>query len=141
MLPKWSLKHARPDGSQGRPDGPSFSCLKSNSGIFCRAVRMSKYFRPDAYSGHPDSQLQPPFQNSTESSHNKAMSGRCCPSIRTVALWLHVITIIRLWSVQTLKGDVWTVELCMHILPYGEHRPDGITHRPDGSSRLPITVS
>jgi len=31
---KWSLKHAHPDESQGRPDGPSFSCPESNSGIF-----------------------------------------------------------------------------------------------------------
>jgi hypothetical protein len=40
-----------------------------------------------------------------------------------------------------MKADIWMVELCMHILPYREHRPDEITHRPDGSSRLPITVS
>jgi len=26
-------------------------------------------------------------------------------------------------------------------LPYREPRLDGMTHRPDGSSRLPITVS
>jgi hypothetical protein len=55
MSPKWSLKHAR-------PDGPSFSRPESNSGIFCRTVRTSKSFRPDglrldAYSGHPDGQL------------------------------------------------------------------------------------
>jgi hypothetical protein len=40
-----------------------------------------------------------------------------------------------------MKVDVRTVELYMHVLPYGEHRPDGITHRPDGSNRLPIIVS
>jgi len=40
-----------------------------------------------------------------------------------------------------MKTDVRTVELRVHDLPYGGHRPDGITHRPDGSSRLPITVS
>jgi len=89
---------------------------------------------PDGLTERLDGQLQPPCQNSTESSHNKATLGRCCPSVWTVALWLHVITIIRLWSVRTLKGDVRMVELCMHVLPYGEHRPDG-------SSRLPITVS
>jgi hypothetical protein len=44
-------------------------------------------------------------------------------------------------SVRTLKADVRTVELDMHDLPYGGHRPDGITHRLDGYSRLPITVS
>jgi hypothetical protein len=40
-----------------------------------------------------------------------------------------------------MKTDVRTIELCMHDLPYGGHRPDRITHRPDGCSRLPITVS
>jgi len=44
-------------------------------------------------------------------------------------------------SVRTLKADVRTVvELGMHDLPYGEHPPDGITHCPEGSSRLSITV-
>jgi hypothetical protein len=62
MRPKQSLKHARPDGSQGRPDGPSFSCPESNSGIFCRSVRTGKSFRLDgfpldSYIGRPDSQL------------------------------------------------------------------------------------
>jgi hypothetical protein len=33
------------------------------------------------------------------------------------------------------------VELCMDDLPYGGHRLDGITHRLDGCSCLPITVS
>jgi hypothetical protein len=37
----------------------------------------------------PDGHLQPPFQNNAESFHNKASSGRCCPSVRTVALLLH----------------------------------------------------
>jgi hypothetical protein len=91
-------------------------------------------------------------------------SGRCCPSIRTVALRLHVITIIRLWAsdpkgwcpdgwtgarnfhiwcliVRTMKTNIQTVELCMHHLPYGGHHSDGITHRPNDFSRLPITVS
>jgi hypothetical protein len=27
----------------------------------------------------------------------------------------------------------------MHDLPYGGHHLDGITHRPDGFNRLPIT--
>jgi hypothetical protein len=65
-----------------------------------------------------DGQLQPPFQNRAESFHNKATSGRFCPSVRTVALQLHVITIIRLWNVQTLKADVWTVELVHAIFIY-----------------------
>jgi hypothetical protein len=73
---------------------------------------------PDGLTERPDGQPQPPFQNSTESSHNKATSRRCCPTIQTVALWLHVITIIRLWSVRTLKGDVRTVELVHAIYIY-----------------------
>jgi hypothetical protein len=44
-------------------------------------------------------------------------------------------------SVRTLKTDVWTVELRVYDLPYGGHCLDGITHRPNGSSCLPITVS
>jgi hypothetical protein len=59
---KWILGHARPDGNQGRPDGSSFSCPESNSGIFCRAVRTGKSFHPegvcsDASSGRLDGQL------------------------------------------------------------------------------------
>jgi hypothetical protein len=62
MSKKRSLKHARPDGSQGRPDGQRFPCLKSNSGIFRRAVWMGKCFSQeggylDASNGHPDAQF------------------------------------------------------------------------------------
>jgi hypothetical protein len=32
--------------------------------------------------------------------------------------------------------DVRMVELCMHDLTYGGHRPDGITHRPNGCRNL-----
>jgi len=39
-----------------------------------------------------------------------------------------------------MKIAVQTVILSMHVLPYRKHRSDGITHRPDGSSRLPINV-
>jgi hypothetical protein len=52
MRPKRSLKHGRPNGSQGRRDGSSFSCPESNSGIFCKAIRMGKSFRPDGF--HPE---------------------------------------------------------------------------------------
>jgi hypothetical protein len=44
-------------------------------------------------------------------------------------------------SVRTLKADGWTVEPCVHDLPYEGHRSDRITHRPDGCSCLPISVS
>jgi hypothetical protein len=40
-----------------------------------------------------------------------------------------------------MKTNVRTVELRVHDLPYKGHLSDGITHRPDGSGRLPITVS
>jgi len=33
------------------------------------------------------------------------------------------------------------VELCMYDLPYGGHLSDGITHRPNSFSRLPVTMS
>jgi len=52
---------------------------------------------------------------------------------------VHTISIFLI--ARTMKTDVQTVELYMHDLPYGGHRPNGITHHPDGSSRLPITVS
>jgi hypothetical protein len=47
LTQKRSLKHARPDRSQGGSDGSSFSCPESNFGIFWRSVRMGKSFRPD----------------------------------------------------------------------------------------------
>jgi hypothetical protein len=46
-----------PDRSQGRPDGSSFSCPKSNSGIFYRAVRTGKSFYLDASRVRPDAQI------------------------------------------------------------------------------------
>jgi hypothetical protein len=48
-----------------------------------------------------------------------------------------------IWSkcIRTMLTGIRTVELYMHDLPYGGHRPDGITHLPDGCCRLPITVS
>jgi hypothetical protein len=40
-----------------------------------------------------------------------------------------------------MKANFRTVDLGMHVLPYRGHRPDGITHCPDGFRRLPITMS
>jgi hypothetical protein len=165
-------KYFRPDASSGRLDGQLTSFfvsfpttpISSKSDIWVKSYDQNTGGRPDGLTERPNGQLQPPFQNSTESSHNKATSRRCCPSVRTVSLWLHEITIIRPWSVRTIremsgrlnwctqfpymkldrpdhKIAVRTVELCTHVLPYGEHRLDKITHRPDGSSRLPITMS
>jgi hypothetical protein len=43
-------------------------------------------------------------------------------------------------SVRTMKTDVWTVELCMHDLPYEGECLDGNTHYLDGCSCLLIFV-
>jgi hypothetical protein len=139
--------------------------ISSQYDIWVKSYDQNTGGRSDGLTERPDGQLQPPFQNSTGSFHNKATSRRCCPTVRMVALWLHVITIIRLWSVRTLKANIRTVELVHAIfiyeawssgpwrltfgrlnlvctfLPYRGHHPDGITHRPNGSIRLPITVS
>jgi hypothetical protein len=177
---KWSLWHARPEGSLGRPDELLFLCLKSNFGKFCRAVRMQdvsvrkgtfcmvlmavwhqfkaffgsfpttlissqsdiwvkRYDQntegcPDGLTERPDDQLQLPFQSSTESFHNKAASGRCCPSVRTVALRLHVITIIRLWPSgpwRLMSGRLnWCTQFPYMMLDHSDHEdwpPDGWT--------------
>jgi len=120
------------------------------------AVRTGKSFRPDASSGQsniwvkrydqntggspdglterPDGKLQPPFKSSTESFHNKAASGRCFPSVRTVALRLHEITIIRLGASGPWRLTSWRLNWCTQF-PYmkldrSDHedcRPDGLT--------------
>lgn len=92
--------------------------ISSQSDIWVKRYDQNTEGCPNGLTEHPHSQLQPPFQNSTESSHNKAASKPCCPSVRTVALWLYVISIIRLWSIRTLKGDVRTVELVHAISIY-----------------------
>jgi len=72
--------------------------ISSQSDIWVKSYDKNTGGCPDGLTERPDSKLQLSFQNSTESFHNKAESGQCCPSVRTVALRLHVITIIRLWA-------------------------------------------
>jgi hypothetical protein len=92
-----------------------------------------------------------------------AASGRCCPVVRTVALQLHAISILRLrcpdqgngcsdgWSdarnfhisssrVRTMKTVVRTFEFWIRYLPYGWAHLDGNPHRPDGCRDLSISV-
>jgi hypothetical protein len=93
-----------PDANTCRPDNQftlffvSFPLtpISSQSNIWVKRYDQNTGGRPDGLIERPDGQLQPLFQNSTESFHNKAASGWCCPSIQTVALRLHVISIIRL---------------------------------------------
>jgi hypothetical protein len=53
------------------------------------------------------------------------MSRQCCPRVQTVALLLHVITIIRIAS-GLCCPDVQTVVILLHILPYHGLHPDGV---------------
>jgi hypothetical protein len=73
--------------------------------------------------------------------HNKALE-RLDPEGWCLDGWTGARN-FHIWSfiIRTMKTDVHTVELCMHVLPYREHYLDGIIHRPDGSGCLPITVS
>jgi len=70
--------------------------ILSQSDIWVKRYDQNTGRCPDGLTERPDDQLQPPLQDSAESFHNKAASGRCCPSVRTVALRIHEITIIRL---------------------------------------------
>jgi len=73
--------------------------------------------------------------------HIKALSVRTLKiDVRTVEL-VHAIFIYEAWSFGPWRLTSGRLNLIYTFLPYRGHRPDGITHRPDGSSRLPITVS
>jgi hypothetical protein len=63
--------------------------ISSQSDIWAESYDQNTRERPDGLTERPDDQLQPPFQNSAESFHIKAASRRCCPSVRTVALFLY----------------------------------------------------
>jgi hypothetical protein len=89
---------------------------------------------PDGLTERPDSKLQLPFQNSAESFHNKAASERCCPSVRTVVLRLHVITKIRLWAFGPWRLMSRLLNWCTQFpymmldrLNHEDWRPDGWT--------------
>jgi hypothetical protein len=85
-----------PDVSLGRSDSQvvylfiifPMMLISSQSYIWSESYDRNTRGRSDGLTERPDDQLQPPFQNSAESFHIKAMSGRCCPSVRTVALAL-----------------------------------------------------
>jgi hypothetical protein len=94
----------RTDSTNGCPDSRftarflSFpmTLISSQSDIGVKSYDQNTRGCPDGLTERPDGQLQPPFQSSTESFHNKAASGRYFPSVRTVALRMHEITKIRL---------------------------------------------
>jgi hypothetical protein len=138
--------------------------ISSQSDIWVKSYDQNTRACPDGLIERLDGQLQSPFQSSTKSFHTRprpdgdALSSRRlhfgCTSLPykdfehldskgwrpdgwTGARNFHIWSLI----VRTMKTDVRTVQLCMQVLPYREHHPDGITHRPDGSSCLPITVS
>jgi hypothetical protein len=69
--------------------------------------------------------VQPPFHNALHALHIKATSGRCCPSVRTVATLMHAIFIIRTAS-GLCCPDVRMVAILLHVLPYQGPRPDGV---------------
>jgi len=79
-----------------------------------------------------DGQLQLPFQNSAENFHNKAASRRCCPSFRTVALQLQVITIIRLWASGPWRLTSGRLNWCTQFPYMMLDRPDHKDWCPDG---------
>jgi hypothetical protein len=92
------------EDSIGRPDHQIASffvsfpmtSISSQSDIGPKSYDQNTRGYPDGLTKRPNGQLQPPFQTSAESFHNRTSSGRCFPVIRMVSLQLHVITIIRL---------------------------------------------
>jgi len=70
--------------------------ISSRSNTWAESYDQNTGGRPDNITERPNGQLQPPFQNSAESFHHKDVSGLCFPSVRTVSLMLHIITLIRL---------------------------------------------
>jgi hypothetical protein len=129
-----------PDNSNGRPDYQftlffvSFPMtpISSQSDIWPKSYNKNTRQCSDGLIERPNDQLQPPFQNSTESFHNKAVSGRCCPSVWTVVLRLHVITIIGLWASGTWRLMSGRLNWCMQFPFLMLDRPDHEDWRPDG---------
>jgi len=130
----------RPDASSGRPDSQltafflSFPTtpISSQSDIWVKSYNQNTGRCLDGLIERPDGQLQPPFQNSTESFHNKATSERCCPSVRTVALRLHEITIIRLGASGPWRLTSGRLNWCTQFSYMKLDRPDHEGWRPDG---------
>jgi len=140
------------DVSLGRPDNLvvylfiSFPItpISSQFDIWAESYDRNTIGRPDGLTERPDDQLQPPFQNSAESFHIKAASGRlhfCCTTCLTKdsvrmgtphrSDGLQLSSHICVWdrnpiAYRTLNG-VWTV------LP---RRPDECTWTLDSSRTL-----
>jgi hypothetical protein len=106
--------------------------ISSQSAIWVKRYDQNTGGCLDGLTECPDGKLQLPFQNSTESFHNKAMSERCYPSFRTVALRLHVITIIRLWASGPWKLMSGRLNWCKQFSYMMLDRPDHEDWRPNG---------
>jgi hypothetical protein len=129
----------RPDASRGLPGiqittfflSFPMKLISSQSDIWVKRYDQNTRGCPDGLTKRPDGQLQPPLQDSAESFHNKAMSGRYFPSVRTVALRLHEITIIRLGGSGPWRLTSGRLNWCTQ-LPYMKlDRPDHEGWRPD----------
>jgi hypothetical protein len=101
--------------------------ISSQSDIWVKRYDQNTGRCPDGLTERLDGQLQPPFQISIESFHNKAVSGRCCPSVRTVALRLHEITIIRLGASGRLNRCTQFPYMKLDSPDHEGWHPDGWT--------------
>jgi hypothetical protein len=130
----------RSDASIGLMDGQFISFfvsfpttpISSQSDNWVKSYDQNTGGCPDGLTKRPDSQLQPPFQSSTGSFHNKAASGQCCPSVWTVTLQLHVIIIIRLGASGPWRLMSEQLNWCTQFPYIKLDRPDNEGWRPDG---------
>jgi hypothetical protein len=130
----------RPDDYNGRPDHQFISffvsfpmtLISSQSDIWLKSYVQNTEGCTDGLTERLDGKLQLPFQYSTESFFNKAASGRCCPSIWTVALQLHVITIIRLWASEPWRLMSGRLNWCTQFPYMMLHCPNHEDWRADG---------
>jgi hypothetical protein len=89
--------------------------ISSQSNIWPKSYDQNTRGCLDGLAERPDGQLQLPFQNSTESFHNKAAFGWCCPSVQAVCTSAARNNHNKALSVRTLEADVRMVEL-MHAI-------------------------
>jgi hypothetical protein len=106
--------------------------ISSQSNIWPKSYDQNTRGCPDRLTERSNGQLQPPFQNGDENFHNKAASRWCCPSVRTVALQLHVINIIRLWASEPWRPMSWRLNWCTQFPYMMLDRPDHEDWCPDG---------
>jgi hypothetical protein len=106
--------------------------ILSQSDIWLKCYDQNTRGCPDDLIERPDGQLHPPFQNITKLFHNMAASRRCCPSVRTVALRLHVITIIRLWASGPRRLMSGRLNWCTQFPYMMLDRPDDEDWHPNG---------